>query len=375
MLASQHAAAGATFAQFQGVPTVSEYRSGFSNEYRAAKEFVGLMDRSWMGRVQLSGQDRFDFLNRMSTNDLIRAEFGTGLQTVLTTPEARIIDLLTVYAEAGFLLCVTSPQNRRKVLDEFRRKIFFRDRVKPIDVTDQTAQFLLLGPRAMEVLERLGGAGFVPLPDFHFREICVAGRKLLIARVPHIAGGGFDVIGEDKDAAFLWQVLLEAGAGSGLQPIGTYAYNILRIEASLPLYGYELSDAVNPLEAQLRQAISFSKGCYTGQEVIARLDTYQKLKQQLVGLRLSSPLVSVPPLPLYVNGIEVGQLTSVAQRPDTLDVIGLGYIRTKWNQPGSRVTIHAGEDEVAAIVADLPFETSGEQRSPTESGREENTRV
>src|SRR5207237_10549590 len=101
-----------------------------------------------------------------------------------------------------------------------------------------------------------------------------------------------------------WATLMEAGGPFGLRPMGTTAFDWLRLAAGEPLYGYELSEQVNPLEARLNQAISFSKGCYTGQEVIARLDTYRKLKQQLVSLRLERLPAAQLPLSIYVDGAE-----------------------------------------------------------------------
>lgn len=355
MLKDKHAALGATFAQFQGVETVAEYASGTAAEYQAAKEAAVLMDRSFVGRIELMGADRFEFLQRMSTNDMRHLKAGDGLQTVLTTPEAKIVDLLTIYVQPEALLCLTSPQNRMKVFNWFRRNIFFRDKVKPLDVSDSMAQLTLFGPRSADVLRAITPNDLTPLPAFHSTVLSIAGADVLAARVPHIAGGGYDLICQFERADALWDMLLEAGSPLGLKPMGTTAFNWLRLAASQPLYGYELSEEYNPLEARLNHAISFSKGCYTGQEVIARLDTYRKLKQQLVGVRLREWPRAPLPLPLRIGGQDVGTLTSVAQLPGHGNALGLGYVRAKFNQPGARIVVHSDGGPITGTLVGLPF--------------------
>ena len=244
------------------------------------------MDRSALGRIELGGADRIEFLHRMSTNDIRVLQPGGGLQTVLTTPEAKILELLTVYARPESLLCITSPQNGAKVLGWFKRNIFFRDKVKPVDRSAQTVQFNLLGPLAAKLLHKLGAQDIDALADFHTRTLMLAGIEALTARLPGPAGGGFDLIADAASGEALWAAVLAAGDEFGLLPLGTRAFDALRIESAQALYGPELSEDVNPLEAGLKSAISFAKGCYTGQEVIARLDTYQKLKQTLARLEL-----------------------------------------------------------------------------------------
>ena len=352
MLRDKQADLGAVFGLFLGAEAVIEYGVGSAAEYAAAKHAVGLMDRSTLGRIELNGADRLEFLHRMSTNDIRALKPDAGLQTVLTTPEAKIIELLTVYAKQASLLCVTSPQNGAKVLSWLKRNIFFRDKVKPVDVSQLTVQLSLFGPRAGEMLRMLSGQDLDGVPGYHTRTLSLDGRSVLAGRLPGAAGGGFDLIADAADGDALWDVLLAAGKEFGLLPLGTQAYDALRIEAGQPLYGSELSEEVNPLEAGLKHAISFAKGCYTGQEVIARLDTYQKLKQTLVRLRLSDLPEGALPLPLQVGETEIGRLTSAARLPGS-EVTGLGYVRMKAYHPGSHAVVNAGGQSIDATLVPL----------------------
>jgi len=146
VLKEKQAALGAVFGLFLGAEAAAEYAAGSAAEYAATKHSAGLMDRSTLGRIELSGADRLEFLHRMSTNDIRALKPGAGLQTVLTTPEARIIELLSVYAQSELLLCVTSPQNGAKVLSWLKRNMFFRDKVKAVDISSRTVQLTLFGP-------------------------------------------------------------------------------------------------------------------------------------------------------------------------------------------------------------------------------------
>ena len=347
MLKDRQAALGAVVGQVLSAEEILEYSAGSDAEYWAARRSAAMMDRSALGRIELSGVDRLEFLHRMSTNDIRALQPGSGLQTVLTTPEAKILELLTVYARPESLLCITSPQNTAKVFSWFQRNIFFRDKVKPVDRSAQTIQFSLLGPRSVELLRSLGAQNLDALPAFHSRTLTLAGHEVLAARLPNPAAGGFDLIADAACGEVLWEAVLAAGNDFGLLPLGFTAYNSLRIEAGQPLYGLELSEDVNPLEAGLKSAISFAKGCYTGQEVIARLDTYQKLKQTLVRLELSRLPADALPMPLESGGTEIGKLTSAARLPDG-HVQGLGYVRMKAFQPGAVAKVLSAGETIEA---------------------------
>jgi hypothetical protein len=358
MLKDKAMALGAKFAQFQEVETVLEYATGYAVEYHAAKSVAGLMNRSHWGRIELGGADRIAFLQRMTTNDCSKLVAGHGLQTVLTTPEAKIVELLTVYAKADSLLCITHPQNTRKVFDWFKRNIFFRDKVKPVNITEWMVQLSVFGPRAHEVIGIFAQQTAPPLPSFYSQTVRVFDVDVLIARVPCVAGGGYDIIAPSEHEESIWDALVAIGSPLGLLPMGALAFNALRVEASQPLYGYELTEEHNPLEARLNEAISFSKGCYTGQEVIARLDAYQKLKQALVGVRLLALPRRTLPLPLKIDGLEVGQLTSAVCLPATDVALGLGYVRMKMNEAGRVVEIQDGDETVRGELVSLPFNPS-----------------
>jgi folate-binding protein YgfZ len=303
---------------------------------------VVLCDRSHWGRLRVSGADRLRFLHNQTTNAMQSRQPGESCETVFVTSTARTLDLTTAHIRAEDVLLLTSPGYGDRLMQWMDRFIFFADKVDLADVTDQTVCFSILGPGCDEMVAALGGA--IAPPGTH-RWLDVAGQSVLLAAGSGLATPGYTLMGDREVGARLWQRLREAGA----VPMGQALWDILRIAQGRPMPEAELTEDYNPLEAGLWHAVSFAKGCYIGQETIARLDTYNGVKQQLWGIHLSE----VVPVgtPLMVEDAKVGRLTSVVQDGDA--VLGLAYLRTKAG--GAGVTVQVGTAQ--GTLVDVPFLT------------------
>ncbi len=325
-----------------GVETVEK-------EYRAAQTGCVLIDASAWGRLRVTGKNRVDFLHRLSTNDLLKLQAGQGAGTVFTTPLARIIDRTVVYVRESDVLMLTSRGNQGRVLQWLRKYIFFNDDVQIADVTGETGMLSIYGATANRAIQQVTDESWSALPPVHhWRTAKIAGVEVMIARSDPIGGGGFHLIGPKADEPQVWQMSLDAGAA----PIGEETYQVLRIEAGRPEFGRELGEAYIPLEANLWSDVSFSKGCYTGQEIIARMESRQRLAKQLVGLRFEEEVAL--PAALRVDNGEAGVVTSVAHSP-AVGWIGLGYLKAAWAAIGRVVQSRHGERTINAIVSALPF--------------------
>ncbi len=327
-------------------------------EYLAAKGTVAVMDRSHHGRLRVTGAKRYDLLNRITTNDLRTIQSGQGARTALLTDKGRIIDDLRLYAREDSYDLVTSPGNQGRVKETIE-KLRFRDEVVLQDVTSATAMISLFGPQSAHLLEgvckahRLGD-----LPLHHNAELQVDGVTFIAARTGDIGGSGFVLIVPAQGAAAVWKALCDRGEAYGVSPCGEEAYEMLRVEFGVPRFGRELTEEYNPLEAGLETAISWTKGCYIGQEVVARLDSRHKISKLLVGLWLDPG-----PVPEAGSAIEapdhpgsvIGKLTSVAPSLDFRRVIGLGFVRNEQAAPGTRLVVVSPEERVGAEAAELPF--------------------
>ncbi len=340
-------------------------------EYLSAKGTVAVMDRSNHGRLRVSGAKRFDLLHRLTTNDLRNLQAGQGAETALLSERGRLIDHLRLYAREDFYWLVTSPGNQRRVKQQVER-LRFRDDVTLLDATPATAMIALFGPQSAHLLEGLAHAQHMgDLPPHHARELTVDGVAFLAARTADVGGSGFNLIVEAGRAGALWASLLQRGGSYGVSPLGEEAYEMLRIERGVPRFGRELTEEYNALEAGLGAAISWTKGCYVGQEVIARLDSRHKVSKWLVGLWLEPgplPEAGSPVEPADRPGLEVGRLTSVAPSLDLRRVVGLAYVRNEHAAPGTRLVVASPEDRVAAEVADLPFRAPGSADVPLPPG-------
>jgi tRNA-modifying protein YgfZ len=317
-------------------------------EYAAARTGSVMIDGSAWGRLKFTGKNRVDFLHRMSTNDLLKLAIGQGAGTVFTTPIARIIDRTVVYVREDDALMLTSRGNQSRVAQWLRKYIFFNDDVQLKDVSDTTGMISLYGAMANQIILQATGEDLSALPLHHWRAAKIAGVEGMIARADPVAGGGFHLI-VDRDAqAQVWQTLLAAG----VLPLSEELYQVLRVEAGLPEFERELGDEYIPLEANLWDDVSFKKGCYTGQEIIARMESRQKLAKRLTGLRFEEQITL--PASLWFDDHEAGVVTSVVHSP-ALGWIGLGYLRSSGGVEALVVQSRGAEQVVSATVSTLPF--------------------
>lgn len=291
-----------------------------SNVYQSARETAVLTDRSNLGMIIISGETRFDLLNRMSTQKVVPMNKGEGTATILTTDIGRIIDRLLLYATNSTLYTLTSENNSDAIARYLMRFVFFQDDFHMQDISKDTLVFGVYGPQARQkVIE----AGFSDeaLPLHHWRQTKFDDVTAYLMRTDAIHGDGYFIIGEEKDREALWQRLLNT---AGLTVADAAAFDYLRIEAGLPRFGQELTGDYIPLEANLWSDVSFNKGCYIGQEIIARMESRGKLAKKLVQFTAAAPLEVGSTL--QAGGKNAGTVTSTAVGPN--GTVGLGYVKT-----------------------------------------------
>lgn len=336
--------AGATFESVADV-TVPVSFGNDAAAIQAARQGVALCDRSHWGLLKISDDDRLRYLHNQSTNDFQSLKPGQGCDTVFVTSTARTIDLTTAYATEDAVLILVSPNRRQQLIEWLDRYIFPMDRVELQDVSSKYATFSLIGAESDALLKQLSDE--MPREDVYasHQELLLNGLKVRVAVGNGLALPGYTLIVPASNAAKLWQMLTEAGA----IPMGDRTWEQLRIEQGRPVPERELTEDYNPLEVGLWQTISFDKGCYIGQETIARLNTYKGVKQQLWGIRLQAPVE--PETVVMVGEEKVGKLTSFTETEQ--GPFGLAYIRTKAGGKGLKVQVGNVEGE----VVDVPFLT------------------
>lgn len=307
--------------------------------YTAAHESAVFVDRSDLGMLKITGETRLDLLHRMSTQDLNSLSSGEGAATVFTTEIGRIIDRILVYVSSDTVYALTGEGNSDPFARYLMRFVFFNDDFHLEDISDDTAIFGVYGPQAGALLT-VAGFPETDLPLHHWRQTTIDGTTAYIHRTDPVAGDGYFVMSRQEDAAALRAAL----AGAGITEIDDAAFDFLRVESGQPRFGRELTADYIPLETGLWDDVSFHKGCYVGQEIIARMESRGKLAKQLVLLRPEAPVN--PGAPIMADGKAAGSITSAAVGPD--GPLALGYVKTAVLDVGTPLLVEETPAEAVA---------------------------
>ncbi len=339
-LSDYHEALGARLAP-DGIPL--DY-GDMAAEFQSALTGAILLDRSHEARLQLTGPDRLELVNRMSTNDLARLEAGGGLATVFTNANARILFRAACHQRTEGLLLIGEPGQGAALTNYLRRNIFFGDQVAVEDLGAGSAQFALHGPAAAAVIHALDKR-LNDLPAFGIGETRALDQELTVARRKAVSGSHWALLCAREGAGALHRRLLELGAAAGLRPAGSLTYNSLRIRSGRPA-GRELSPEYILLEVGLWDEVSFSKGCYTGQEIIARMESRERLAKTIVKLALARFVPA--PADVYADSKKVGVLTSSVEAADGQSY-ALAVVRLNSSSAGEQLTVGPGASPARVI--------------------------
>jgi aminomethyltransferase len=337
---------GATLAG-DGIPL---HFGDLNAEYHAALNAATLLDRSHEGRITLTGEDRFDLLQRISTNDVLNMKPGEGRPTIFLNANARILDRVVVFNQSETtLLLLTEPGRGGAVASFLQRNIFFNDKVTLEDITSKTQMFALHGPIADEIVESV-----VPdsskLSDLYGQSANIADASAYIGRLKPVADANWFIICQKDSAPEVWRALMVKGEPFGLLPAGGITYNTLRIRAGRPGVGRELTTEYIPLELGLWDEISFTKGCYTGQEIIARMESRNRLARMMVSLQLDNPVKN--DTELYIEGKSAGKITSAAIPPDN-EHYAIAVIKSAYAEPGTSLNIENPDGAITHVKSIL----------------------
>lgn len=306
-------------------------------ELRAAREGAALGWAPRRGAFEITGGDRVPYLQRMLTQELLSAGAGDLRRGLLLDRKGRIEADLDLGFEADRILVVTAPRGVGEAIETLERYAL-RDEVHFEDLRATRVVLHLVGPAAPSVLRAAGGD---PVPPTEAATMDLGDLRIRMTRSPRLVPSGLELVVEADDAARLWRRLMQAGEAEGIRPMGTEAAEILRIEAGVPAHGAEITASEFPQEARLDAAVDHDKGCYLGQETVARIHHRGKVNRLLSGLESTRRLEAGTGL--VAEGREVGAVTSAVRRPAG-DWVALGYVRVEHAEPGTLLEIAAGED-------------------------------
>jgi aminomethyltransferase len=347
-LIEQHRAAGARLAEFAGC-TLPDTFSDFSGEYRAAKDTVAIFDTNWHAIFSLTGRDRVRYLHAITSNNIRDLAEGHGVLALLLNPQGHILAELEVYALKESLLVLSHASVRERTAATLKKYIL-GSQVKLEDLTDRLGTIAIEGPHAASIVAEATGLALTGFSEFATQDVTIDAVPCHLTRRSHFGGPGAQIIVPREHLGLLWTSLRGSVHAQHGLPVGMKALNALRLEAGAPWFPLDFNDSMIPHEAVLENThISFSKGCYTGQEIVERVRSRGHVNRKRVSLRFSTTAPPEPGTKLRAGGAEVGYVTSVASSPAANTAIGMGYLRREHNTPGSTVEFEGGTAEVTAV--------------------------
>ncbi|AEF85174.1 aminomethyltransferase [Treponema primitia ZAS-2] len=351
-----HESHGGRIVPFAGYLLPVQYESGVIAEHNAVREKAGLFDVSHMGEFVIQGKAALANLQRILTNDFTNMTIGRVRYTLMCNDGGTIIDDLVVCKmEEGRYFLVVNASNREKDADWI--KAHLSGDVTFDDVSDTYAQIALQGPASPGILASLSNT--IPAKYYTLIEQgTVAGIDCIVSRTGYTGETGFEFYCKSADAERLWEKLLEAGKGAGLIPCGLGARDTLRLEAAMPLYGHEMSDTVNPFEANLSSAVKMDKPDFIGK---ASLTGKEKPSRIRVGLRITGRGIAREHFPVFAGGKPVGQTSSGTFCPWLKQAFAMALVDSAIAQVGTPCEVDVRGKKVEAEICALPFYTKGQK--------------
>ncbi len=356
--AEREKAAGATFAEQCGVE-VPERFTDSQREYEAVRDAVGLLDLSFRGLLELAGSERLRWLNGQITADVKALRPGEGKLGAVLSAKGHILSDLVVYGLPASVWVELNRDRAEVVRTTFDRYIIADD-VAVQDVSDQYGCLLLAGPGARKVILDVAGPEAAAVPPWHHAEGSLRGVPVRIIASPRLGRPGYQVLVPAAQGEQAWEALLQIGRPHGLLPAGLAALRPLRIEAGWPWCGVDFDESNLLMESLTADYVSFTKGCYIGQEVVIRIEHQGHVNKKLCGLLVSGEVVPRRGAAIFAGDRTAGSITSAVRSPALGRIIALGYLRKEYWEPGTPLRITAEGQSLEAQVSPLPFIASGE---------------
>jgi folate-binding protein YgfZ len=349
-LAATHMRAGAKMGVWFGCALPDDFGDA-SAEFRHAHESVALIDKNYRAYLSFKGPDRVRYLNAILTNNIKDLSSGQGNVSLLLNPQGRILAEIETYALPDKLFCVSYAMIRERLI-EWLDKYIIMDDVTLTDGTHRFGTLALEGPKAAAVVREVSGVDIGSLGELSSTDGAVDTIPCRIVKRPPGGVAGAEFVVQQENLAALWQVLLEAARRHSGGPMGYAALSGLRLAQGVPWFGYDFGEKQIPHEAGLQDShISYTKGCYTGQEIVERVRSRGQVNRQRVGLVFPGEAVPEAGTPLMMDGKEVGYVTRAAKAWDSVParVLGMGYVRREAGASGSVLQCANG----TATVEDL----------------------
>lgn len=352
-----HAAHGGRMVDFAGWSMPVQYTSIVA-EHQATRRAAGLFDVSHMGRLRFAGPSAADFLNSLLTRSVADLEPGQVLYSLVTNEQGGILDDVLVYSvphdTTPYHLLVVNASNREKIVDWVQRHLAGRGDVECTDITQDTAMIAVQGPLAVRLVVPRMPIDVADMKYYHAAETTIGGETGLVSRTGYTGEDGFELIVAATVAPELWEGLLTEGQAQGVLAAGLGARDTLRLEAAMPLYGHELTEEINPLEAGLSFAVDLDGRTFPGAALLQAVKR-DGPKRARVGLELAGRRPAREHYAIVAEGRPIGEVTSGTFSPTLQKPIAMGYVPPQYAKPGTELMVDIRGTQEPARVVKLPF--------------------
>lgn len=358
-LYDEHVELGARMIPFAGFEMPVQYREGVRNEHIQVRRQAGVFDVSHMGEFMIRGASARAFVDYLVTNDVSRLERNQALYTVMCKRDGGIVDDLLVYRFQDRLRLVVNAANIEKDFAwvEARLEDFGSDDVELTDESEEIGLLALQGPESEAIVDPLtdldaGGIGY-----YRFAEGSVAGEPCVLSRTGYTGEDGFEIYCAAAATPKIWNAILDAGGGR-VKPVGLGARDTLRLEMGYALYGNDIDEETNPLEAGLGWTVKLHKGDFVGREAL-REQKERGLERKLCGFVMAGRVFPRPGYEIRVDGERVGEVRSGTVGPSVGEGIGTGYVPPEHAAVGSEIEVVVRGRAAPAEVVKTPFYKEG----------------
>lgn len=356
-LHGQHVQLGATFEEVTGWEIPAHY-GDVTAEHRAVRQAVGIADLSHRGKLRVTGEDRVKWLQSVISNDILPLQPGQGRYSSFLTHKGRILTYFRLYMLTEAVMLEDVGEIGDTTFQSLRKFLLYGTKAKMENCAESWGLLLISGPKATHVVQSAFGVDVTDLAPVDFVSAQIGGHPALVLRTEETGEVDIEVLLPTDSLLTAWTSIMQAGSKLGIRAFGNHAREALRIEAGFPKAGSDLNEEIVPPEANLEgKAFSLNKGCYPGQEVVARMDTYGNVRRKLVGLVLQNSAVPPHGAKLYSGDREVGWISSATHSPQLNKTIAFGFPLRDFSKPETELTVEFDGGRYPATIQTLPFYT------------------
>lgn len=354
---SIHKSLGAKMVSFAGYEMPIQYPAGIIAEHKIVREKVGVFDVSHMGEFEVRGKDALAFVQKITTNDASKLSFGKVQYSAMCMPDGGIVDDLLVYNMGeNFFMLVVNGANIDKDWNWCVKNTEGFD-VKLTNVTDEIHLLAVQGPSSRNTVQKMTETDLSPIEFYTFELGKVAGFDTIISRTGYTGELGFELYfrGTTADAEKLWAELFIAGAEFGIEAVGLGSRDTLRLEKCYCLYGNDINETTNTIEAGLGWITKLAKGSFNGSDVITKVKEEKPSRMLVAFISSADKFIPRQHYKIFKDGVEIGEVTSGNMSPTLGKPIGMGYVAYEHRQAGTEIQIEARGKLFPAEIVKMPI--------------------